>query len=346
VGWCLAGPLAQFTKESWRSAFWLIAGLSALSFAIAVVAIEKDSVEKHDDSSIDWIGAVLITAGLVLLLFVLSQGQIAQKGWSTPYIIALLIVSVLLITAFVAWEYHYDHHLGHWPLMRLGLWTRGKGKLAATLALVFCEWAAFISWTVWIALYFQDVLGLSLVLTMVRLLPMIVTGVLLNIFASVFVATIPMIYLVVVGTAATGGAALLFALFDPHASFWAMSFPAAVLSVFGADFVFVTGILLIARLAHENEQSVAGALFQTVGQLGTALGLAITTVAQRNWGYPGAFWCCFAFAMLAMLIGVVFMRGVGVIGVHKAEDSNQPTAEKAPVSQELSVIPVGRVESV
>ena len=50
------------------------------------------------------------------------------------------------------------------------------------------------------------------------------------------------------------------------------------MTVFGADFVFATGTLFIARVCMPHEQSVGGALFQTLTQLGTAFGLAISTV--------------------------------------------------------------------
>ena len=46
----------------------------------------------------------------------------------------------------------------------------------------------------------------------------------------------------------------------------------------GADFVFATGTLFVARVCLPHEQSVGGALFQTLTQLGTAFGLAISTV--------------------------------------------------------------------
>jgi hypothetical protein len=59
-------------------------------------------------------------------------------------------------------------------------------------------------------------------------------------------------------------------------------FPAAIVAVLGADFTFGSGTLYIAKVSHPSEQSVAGALFQTMQQLGVALGLAVTTIAQTS----------------------------------------------------------------
>ena len=85
-----------------------------------------------------------------------------------------------------------------------------------------------------------------------------------------------------IGTLFTGLANHLFAVIDPAAPFWAFGFPAAIISVFGADFVFATGTLFVAKVCLPHEQSVGGALFQTLTQVGTAFGVAISTIAFNS----------------------------------------------------------------
>lgn len=72
---------------------------------------------------------------------------------------------------------------------------------------------------------------------------------------------------IVIGTVLTGVAGLLFALIDPDAPYWAFGFPATIVAVFGADFVFSTGTLFVAKVCEGHEQSVGGALFQTLTQV-------------------------------------------------------------------------------
>ena len=60
----------------------------------------------------------------------------------------------------------------------------------------------------------------------------------------------------VLGTAVTSISCLLFAEINPSAVYWAFGFPAAVLSVFGADFVFASGTLYIAKISLPHEQSL------------------------------------------------------------------------------------------
>lgn len=54
---------------------------------------------------------------------------------------------------------------------------------------------------------------------------------------------------------------------DPAAPYWAFGFPATVLAVFGADFVFAAGTLFVAKVCLAHEQSVGGALFNTLTQV-------------------------------------------------------------------------------
>lgn len=69
------------------------------------------------------------------------------------------------------------------------------------------------------------------------------------------------------GTLGTAIAALLFAVIIPSASYWAFGFPAIAISVIGVDVIFASGTLFLAKISLPHEQSVAGALFQTMTQV-------------------------------------------------------------------------------
>ncbi|KAI0750334.1 major facilitator superfamily domain-containing protein [Daedaleopsis nitida] len=363
IGSTLGGVLTQLTAKTWRSTFWLLTGLSALCCIGAFISIDKDVPYALGDRRIDWIGALLVTAGLTFIVFVLSDGSTAPNGWKTGYIIALLIVGVLFLVLFVLWERFLERiHTAvddeasadgnaaalrqRWwtppPIMPVSIWTRARGKMAVMLAIAFLEWCAFNAFTFWLTLYYQDYERRSPILTMVRLLPMFVTGVACNVVIALVVGRVDVVVLIVIGTLFTGVANLLIAVIVPSAPYWAFGFPAAILSVFGADFVFASGTLFVAKVCQPHEQSVGGALFQTLTQLGTAFGLAISTVVynatlqQRSEqlgvevdpngnasnapreaqlvAYQDAMWTGFAFGLFGAILAAVFLRGVGVVG--------------------------------
>lgn len=84
LGMVIGGVLTQVTKPQWRSSFFFTAGIGLLSFIGAIISIDKDTHHKiESDRRVDWLGAFLVTAGLVLVIFVLSDGEAASNGWKT-----------------------------------------------------------------------------------------------------------------------------------------------------------------------------------------------------------------------------------------------------------------------
>ena len=92
-----------------------------------------------------------------------------------------------------------------------------------------------------------------------------------------FTSPLPQLFSAV-GTLLTGCAIIYFAVIDPSAPYWAAGFPSACLVVLGADFTFASGTMFISKVSLPGEQSVAGALFQAMTQIGSAIGLSVSTI--------------------------------------------------------------------
>ncbi|KAF8553993.1 MFS general substrate transporter [Imleria badia] len=357
----VGGVVTQLSAEHWRATFFLAAGLSAMCVVSGILSFDPDNISSEVDARVDWIGAMLVTSGLVLIVFVLGQGPTA--GWKTPYIIACLVIGVILVGIFIAWEYHLEKSaLGpekprsFWtppPLMKLSIWGRAKGRMAVILVIAFLNWSGFIAWTFWTQLYYQNYLGLTPVLTMIRFIPMFVMGCLCNLIVAMVVSRLPLVVFIVLGTVVTGCACVLFALIDPSATYWAFGFPSTTMIVFGADFVYSAGTIFVAKIVFPHEQSLAGGLFQTMTQIGTAFGLTITTIVFNTvvdtesaklgvvlnssgtnapssaelQGYRSAQWTSAAFPFFASLLAAIFLRKVGIIGHsrHAEQDPSEQT---------------------
>ena len=162
---------------------------------VGFISIETDTQQysPHSDHSVDWPGAFTVTAGLVLLSFALNEAPTA--GWGSPLIISLLIVGVGLIVLFLAWEHYVTISRRSTPLMSLDIWTRDNGRFGAMQAVAFLEWASFSTLTFWAVLYYQNYVRLDPIHTMVRFLPMMMTGVVCNFVAALTVGTINGAYL-------------------------------------------------------------------------------------------------------------------------------------------------------
>ncbi|KAJ7064686.1 efflux transporter [Mycena amicta] len=336
LGMILGGLVTQLSKHTWRAQFWLSA---ALAFATLLAAIllptttvpttyppHSPAPAKTSRAATDWPGLFLSTAGLVLLVFVLGQGSDYMQGWGMPYIISLLVVSILLLVAFALWELHLEsvhsrpgglyHAACHYtppPLLRPSLFSRAKGRVGAVYVVAFFQFAGFMIWAYWVQLYYQVYIGYSPVRTVVRLVPMFVTGILCNIVVALIVGKVSTGWLLATGTLCTTIAPLLFALIIPSAPYWAFGFPAAIFSVIGADFLFAAGTLFVSNAVGPDEQSLAGGVFQTMTQLGTSLGVTVSTIVLDNVtlhvlrngdtlkAYQAANWTGVAFGVVGML---------------------------------------------
>lgn len=63
--------------------FWVVAGLAALCVVGAFLFVEPDGPSTEIDRRLDFVGAILVTCGLVLIVFVLSDGETAPQQWKT-----------------------------------------------------------------------------------------------------------------------------------------------------------------------------------------------------------------------------------------------------------------------
>lgn len=193
------------------------------------------------------------------------------------------------------------------------------------MAVAFANWCAFLSWMFWIQLYYQDYKHYTPLGAVARLVPAFVSGIMCNTFVGLMAARVPIVWLLGVGTLSTTTACLLLALINPNTTYWAFAFPATFLSVMGADFVFAAGSLFIAKFALPHEQSVAGALFNTMTQLGTAVGVTVSTVVFNSVSqtavaegkdiivsYHAAQWTTFGFGVVGAFLLVFRTTRVGL----------------------------------
>ncbi|KAK0236923.1 efflux transporter [Armillaria nabsnona] len=362
TGMALGAVLTQLSNPSWRSNFYLSTGLTVLYMVLGLWAIPKDEPSTEADKRVDWLGAFLVTAGLTLIIFVLSDGEVAPNKWATSYIIALLIVGVIVLGLFLLWQWYLERvqrnpnapysALTPPPIMKLSLWARGNGKFAAIMIIVMFTFCSFLGWNFWTQLFYQNYQGYTPVGTMIRLFPMFITGIICNFIIAVIIARVSVVWILASGTLITACAAIFFAEIDPDATYWAYGFPSAIFSVVGADFVFAAGSIFVARIVEPHEQSLSGALFQTMYQIGTALGVTVSTivfnrvVAQDSLnmgivvdnansnapregllnGYKAAEWTAFAFGAIGALLAVLFFWNVGIVGDKDAPEGTKPVS--------------------
>ncbi|KAI9740205.1 MAG: hypothetical protein M1834_004783 [Cirrosporium novae-zelandiae] len=261
---------------SWRASFYFLAIVYALLTIAAMVTVPKDdgNYEKFSMESVkkfDLVGTVLSLAGLALFSASLSLAGDAPEGWSTPYVIALLVVGFVLICAFVYWESIFEY-----PLMPLWIWKdRNFSLIVGVLCMGF---AAFQPGQFWLSLYMQKGLNWSALSVAIHLLPQVVMGILVNIIAAFIMHRVSNKILHLIGAIGYTLAYLLLGLVGVVGwHYWSLAFISLMLCVVGADFEFNVANMYVMSSMPRDQQSVAGGVFNTVTKLSYTVGLGLST---------------------------------------------------------------------
>jgi MFS family permease len=99
---------------SWRSVFWFLLIYTVVT-AVGLVLFVPESPYRVRER-FDWLGGILIGAGVAGVLIYVSEGT--NWGWGSISNLAYLIGGLILLVAFVAWENHIDYPMIELSLLR------------------------------------------------------------------------------------------------------------------------------------------------------------------------------------------------------------------------------------
>lgn len=156
--------------------------------------------------------------------------------------------------------------------------NQSTSKLTVQLMATFClGFMGFAAVTFFLSLYLQEIKHLSALDITVRLLPMVISGVLVNVICGLILHRVSNKLLTGIGALAYTASFLILSFMTEDAVYWAFIFPALVLVVVGADIQFnVTNMYVMSSLPV-SQQSIAAGIFNTVSKLCNNLGLGIAT---------------------------------------------------------------------
>jgi EmrB/QacA subfamily drug resistance transporter len=252
-------------------------------------------------------GAALLTAGLMLGVFTISQ--VSKWGWTAAPTLVLGAVSVGLVSAFLVRQSKVAN-----PLMPLRLF-RSRGVAGANLAQVLMV-AGMFSMFFLGALYLQQVLGYDPLEVGLAFLPttfamgymsLRVSGP-LTVKYGVRATLIPGMVLMLAGL-------LLFARTPTHADYLVDVMPALILVGLGAGLA-MPGLTTMAMSGVEpGAAGLASGLVNTSAQVGGALGLALlaTLAAGRTTGQLAA--GAHPLAALNSGFHLAYLVGAALVGI-------------------------------
>jgi EmrB/QacA subfamily drug resistance transporter len=329
AGVFLGGVISE--GPGWRWVFFvnLPVCVAALVATLRLVPRER---ERARITNFDTAGAVLATAGMLLLVYAVVEAP--DTGWGATKTILELAVAGALLAAFTINEQRRRNPLFPFSILRI------NGLAAADVTQLIAI-AGFYAMFFFVTLYMQNVLGYSQIQAGAAYVPTTLgVGIAAGVASQLFVrtGTRPII---VAGALISAGAVYWLSRIPVHGSYLRDLLPPLVIMSLGLGAVFV-GVTTAANAGVPPDKAgLAAALLNASQQLGAALGLAIFSAISTARAHdllaahvsrPEALTSGFQRALVACSI---FLLAAAVIGLRATNTRGEPisTIEPIPVPE-------------
>ncbi|HEX4865058.1 MAG TPA: MFS transporter, partial [Acidimicrobiales bacterium] len=264
----------------------------------------------------DPFGALSITAGLVVLVYGISQAP--QVGWAATQTVGLLAAAAALLVLFLTVEARVEA-----PLLPLRLFR--LGTVGGSNAVGFLLTGSFYTFVFLGTLYMQQVLGYSALKTGVAWLAASLTSVACAGLSQMLVTKTSARGVMAFGMSLIGGGVLWATQITTHGTFWQSLAGPFFVAGMGTAFSFIP--ISIGALAgvQEADAGVASGLLNTSQQLGGAIGVAVAssiaathfrtlihhghaTAGALTGGFQWALWMCGLTGLAAVPVALLLIR--------------------------------------
>lgn len=315
AGVFLGGVITQWM--SWEWTFLINVPLGVVVLAASPSLLRKGVVSK---GGVDWIGAILITATLILAVYAIVTTEPGR--WTSTTTLAQLGGSLVLVVVFVLVQAARAE-----PLLPLHIFK--TPNLAVGNLVMALLGAAWIPLWFYLNLYLQQTLGFSAWESGLALVPMTVAIMVLMVgFSGKFIAVLGPKASVVLGLAIMGGALVILARLSADGDFWIDVLPASLLAALGMSLAYIPATMVGVSGARPEETGLASGLINTTYQVGSAIGLAamVAVAASSQSADPAPadllpdFRAAFAGAALVAAVGSV----LALVGLKVTKSATVP----------------------
>ena len=255
---------------SWRWVFFVNLPIAAIAVvgALLVVPDSRDA----EAQGFDVPGAVLVTGGLMSLVFALVKGN--DAGWTSAQTLATLALSVALLVGFVQVQRQVRS-----PLVPFRLFA-SRSLAGADLGALLVG-AGIFAIFFFLILWMQVVNHYTPVKSGLAFLPMtLLIGISAGIGSQLLGRVGPRPLLTVGPILAGSGLLLLGLRLEPDSSYLTVVLPALSLVAFGMGMTFVALTSAAVAGVPQEDAGIASALLNAGQQVGGALGLAVLTAVS------------------------------------------------------------------
>ncbi|KAG2125506.1 major facilitator superfamily domain-containing protein [Suillus clintonianus] len=270
----------------WASYHWVFWYVACAAFPVALVCVFMIPSQIGETSgtlepigakwkTLDLVGVGILTVAFILFIFSVTSGS--TDGWKSPMVLVLLIISVLMVVGFFYWETLLP--VGRAAIPPQTWFYNNFSVLFAVALMPYLWWNAVM---LIFSMMWQNVFYWSAISSAVHMLPLGIialaasfTGSLSRIFSPKWIILTSLSFCMV-GTVllALGGG-------RPE-NYWPYVFPAFVLGSAGVMMTFTHTNIAIFQAAPSSMSGTVGAMFNGALQLGSAIGLAASSVIETS----------------------------------------------------------------
>jgi EmrB/QacA subfamily drug resistance transporter len=258
----------------WPWVFLINVPIGIMVLALIPKLIPQGTKKK---GSIDYLGALTITASLALMIYSIVTANESDGGWLSIQTISMLTASIVLLGAFIAIEKRSKE-----PLIPLGIFkTTNRLSSNIVMALLGASW---VSMWFFLNLYLQQILHYGALESGLALLPM--TGLIMIMMIWMMPKLIGKLGIkenLIIGLALLTIGMILFSFLPNNTGennsnnfkFMVYVLPASIISALEMAFSYIPVLTSAVSNARNEQMGIASGLVNTTYQIGSALGLAI-----------------------------------------------------------------------
>lgn len=277
----LLGPLiasAFAINLTWRGLFYLLSPFTVVVALASYVYLPSNMPKVNLFETvrrIDFLGLFTGTVFIILVLIAISQGGHPGTPWDSPLVIAMLTIggSFGIIFLFVEWR-------ATLPMMPLDMFRRPS--VAAMLGQSFLFGASYFAYLYYLPLYFQNVKGLSPLMSAVVFLSLVLPQSAASVVAGLYMSKFNR-YIEVVwwgfGIWSVGSGLMIMC--DENTNLGLVTF-FLILTGCGTGSIFQPTLVALQAHCPKEQRAVVTSNRNTLRSLGAAVSLAVSGALLSN----------------------------------------------------------------
>ena len=307
IGLLIGGILT--TQYGWRAVFLLNPPLAVAAIAFTLAVVPKAAPAPRQSGPVDWLGAVLITTSMALILLAVSM--MGRVGWTAPQPLAMLTAGIVGFGLFFVVEGRASA-----PLAPLSLF--GRRNFAAANVIFLLILAAVGGVFVLLNVYMQTGLKMTAMQSGVGMMPYAAAVMLSGQVLAPVMARLPHRQIVLGGFALFVLGLVMLAVFSVQPNYWLAIALGSVVIGFGTTGAFMVLMADATSDIPPLQQGAATAVLMTsqaIGvPLGSAVALSVIGLAGPTAGleaFRSAYLVLAAMALVAVVTSVLTLRASG-----------------------------------